>query len=209
MLSISDGRMPHSVVAVVFAPSVIVSSAKDPPRLPLPQSSLMIVASGEPWTTTTMACPCRASQTLTTSRRLLRARRPCSSPSSSLSSSSSRNALPKVGGGQPPRNCVPTPHFHVGVVVILRCDTAAVVALPILPPNEQRADVDPRHRRCRGRRTPPPPCCGAVIAAIKQRRIPSARRRRELSRRPRGLAPSHPSHSSSSVAADAAADAVP
>jgi hypothetical protein len=132
-----------------------------------------------------------------------------------LSSSSTRNALPKVGGGRPPRNLAPTPRFHVGVVVILRCDAAAVVALPILPPNEQCADVDPRHRCRRGHRTPPPPRRGAVIATIEGRRIPSARRRRESSRRRRGFAPSHPSHSSSSVAAvaavaaDASADGVP
>ncbi len=201
--------MPRSIVAVVFASSVIISSAKDPPRLPSPRSSLMIVALGKPWTTTVTARPRRVSRTLTASRRLLRARRPCSSPSSSLSSSSSQNVLPKVGGGRPPRNRPPTPCFHIGVVAILSCDAAAAVALPILPPNEQRADVDPRHRRCRGRRTPPPPRCGAVIATIKRRRIPSARRRRESSRRRRGLAPSHPSHSSSSDAADAAADALP
>jgi hypothetical protein len=48
----------------------------------------------------------------------------------------------------------------------------------------------------------------AVIATIKRRRIPSARRRRELSRRCRGSL-LHPSYSSFSVAADAAADAVP
>ena len=200
--------MPHSVVAVVFAPSVIVSSAKDPPRLPLPRSSLMIVASGEPWTTTKMACPCRASQTLTASQRLLRARRPCSSPSSSLSSSS-QNTLPKVGGGRPPRNRVPTPRFHVGVVVILRCDAAAIVTLPILPPNEQRVDVNPRHRRRRGCRNPPPPRRSAVVATIERRRISSARRRRESSRRHRGLAPLYPLHSSFSITADAAADTVP
>jgi len=73
--------MPHSVIAIVlFAPSVIVSSATDPPRLPSLRSSLMIVASGEPWTTTTTARPRTASRTSTASRRLLRARRPCSSP---------------------------------------------------------------------------------------------------------------------------------
>jgi hypothetical protein len=49
----------------------------------------------------------------------------------------------------------------------------------------------------------------AVVAMIEQRRIPSARRRRESSRRRRRSAPSHPSHFSSSVAADAAAYAVP
>ena len=102
-------RIPRSVVAVVFAPSVIVSSATDPPRPPSPRSSPTIGASGEPWTTTTTACPRRASQTSTAARRLLRARRPCSSPSSSLSFSSSQNTLPKVGGGRPPRNCARTP----------------------------------------------------------------------------------------------------
>ncbi len=89
-------RIPSSVVAAVVTPSVIVSSATDPPRSPSPRSSPAIGASGEPWTTTTTARLRR--------RRLLHACRPCSSPSSSLSSSSSQNALPKVGGGRPPRN---------------------------------------------------------------------------------------------------------
>ncbi len=97
-------RIPRSIVAIVFAPSVIVSSVTDPPRPPSPRSSPTIGASGKPWTTTTTASPRRASQTSTVSRRILRARCPCSSPSSSLSSSSSRNALPKVGGGRAPRN---------------------------------------------------------------------------------------------------------
>ena len=101
-------RIPRSVVAAVIAPSVIVSSATDPPRPPSPQSSPAIGASGEPWTTTMTARPRRASRTLTASRRLLRARRPCSSPSSSLSFSSSQNALPKVGGGRPPKICART-----------------------------------------------------------------------------------------------------
>ena len=95
--------IPRSV-AVVFAPSVIISSATDPPRPPSPWSSPTIGASGEPWTTTMTACPFRASQTSTASRHLLRARRPCSSPLSSLPFSSSQNTLLKVGGGQPPRN---------------------------------------------------------------------------------------------------------
>jgi len=177
-------RMPRSVVAIVFAPSMIVSSATDSPRLPSPWSSPTIGASGKPWTTTTTARPCRASRTSTASRRLLRARRPCSSPSSLLSSSSPRNAFPKIGGGRPPRNRTPTPRYHVGVVVILRCDTTAVIAFPILPPIEQHAKVDPRHRRRHGRRTPPPPRRGAVVATIERRRIPSARRR---GRRPGGV----------------------
>jgi len=88
--------MPRSVVAVVFAPSVIVLSTKDPPRLPSPRSSLMIVASGEQWTMTMTARPRRASRTSTASLRLLCAHPPCSSPSSLLSSSSSQNALPKL-----------------------------------------------------------------------------------------------------------------
>ena len=46
------------------------------------------------------------------------------------------------------------PRFRVGVVVILCRDAAAVVALPILPPNEQRANVDHRYRHRRDRRTP-------------------------------------------------------
>ena len=101
-------RIPRSVVAAIVAPSVIVLSATDPPRPPLPRSLPTIGASGEPWTTTTMARSCRASRTSTASRRLLRARRPCSSPSSSLSFSSSQNALPKVGGGRPPKICART-----------------------------------------------------------------------------------------------------
>ena len=201
--------MPRSVVAIIFAPSVIILSTKDSPHLPSPRSLLMIFALGEPWTTMTMAHPRRASQTSNASRRLFCACCPCSSPSSLLSSSSSQNALPKVGGGRPPRNRAPTPRFHVSVVIILCCDAAAAIALPILPPNEQCADVDPRHRcRC-GRRTPPPPRRDAAVASIEQRRIPSTRRRWESSRRRRGLVPSHPSHSASSVTADAAVDAVP
>ena len=148
--------MPCSVVAVVFAPSVIVSSATDPPRLPSPRSSPRIGASGKLWTTTTTACPCRASRTSTASCHLLCACCPCLSPSSMLLSSSSRNALPKVGGERPPRNCTPTPRFHVGVVVILRCNAAAIVALWILPPNEQCANVDPRHQHCHGCRAAAP-----------------------------------------------------
>jgi len=46
------------------------------------------------------------------------------------------------------------PRFRVGVVVILRREAAAFVALPILPPNEQRGDVDHRHQHCRDRHTP-------------------------------------------------------
>ena len=102
-------RIPRSVVAVVFAPSVIVSSATDPPRPPSPRSSPTIGASGKPWTTTMTARPRRASRTSTASRHLLRARCPCSSQSSSLPFSSSQNALPKVSGGQPPRNHARTP----------------------------------------------------------------------------------------------------
>ena len=49
----------------------------------------------------------------------------------------------------------------------------------------------------------------AVVATIERRRIPSARRRRESSRQRGGSAPLHPLHSSSSVDADAVADAVP
>ena len=39
------------------------------------------------------------------------------------------------------------PRFRVGIVVVFRRDAAAFVALPLLPPNEQRADVDRGHRR--------------------------------------------------------------
>jgi hypothetical protein len=52
----------------------------------------------------------------------------------------------------------------------------------------------------------------AVVMAIERRRIPSARLRRVLSRRHRGLAPSHLLYSSSSMAsttANATVDAVP
>jgi len=86
--------------------------------------------------------------------------------------------------------------------------TAAVIALPILPPNEQRAVVNCRHRRHCGCQTPPPPRRGAIVTTIKQRRILSARRRRESSRRRRGSVPLHPSHSSSSVAVAVATVAV-
>ena len=57
------------------------------------------------------------------------------------------------------------PRFRVGVIIILHCDAATIIALPILPPNEQRADVDHRHRHRRDRRTP------------ERRREPSRRRR--------------------------------
>jgi hypothetical protein len=53
------------------------------------------------------------------------------------------------------------PHFCVGVIVILCHDAAANVALPILPPNEQRADVDLRHQHCHDIRTPHRRCRGA------------------------------------------------
>ena len=46
------------------------------------------------------------------------------------------------------------PRFRDGVIVILRRDVAAVVTLPIFPPNEQCDDVDHRHRHRRDRRTP-------------------------------------------------------
>ena len=36
------------------------------------------------------------------------------------------------------------PPFGVGVVVF-HCSAAAIVALPLLPPNEQRADIDRGH----------------------------------------------------------------
>ena len=101
--------IPRSVVAVILTPSVIVLSTTDPPCLPSSRSSLMIGASGKPWTTTTMDRPRRVSRTSTASRRLLCARRPCSSPFSLLSSSSSQNALPKVGGGRPPKSREHTP----------------------------------------------------------------------------------------------------
>ncbi len=101
-------RIPRSV-AVVFAPSVIILSSTDPPRPPSPWSLPTIGTLGEPWTTTMTARPCRASRTLTATRRLLRARCPCSSPSSSLSFFSSQNAFLKVGGGRPPRNRARTP----------------------------------------------------------------------------------------------------
>ena len=106
---LSSPTHPRFVVAIVFALSVIISSATDPPRPPSPWSSPTIGASGEPWTTTMTACPRRASQTSTASQRLLRARRPCLSLLSSLSFSSSQNTLPKVGGGRPPRNRARTP----------------------------------------------------------------------------------------------------
>ena len=63
------------------------------------------------------------------------------------------------------KNCASTPRFHIGVVVILRCNAAAVVALPILPPNEQLANVDPRHQHRRGCRTPP---CRAATPLLRR-----------------------------------------
>jgi hypothetical protein len=60
-------RIPRSVVAIVFAPSVIISSATDPPRPPSPRSSSTTGALGKPWITTTTAHPHRASRTSTVS----------------------------------------------------------------------------------------------------------------------------------------------
>ena len=105
-------RIPRSVVAAVVAPSMIFSSAEDPPRPLSPRSSPAIGASGEPWTTTMTAPPRRASRTSTASRRLLCARCPCSSPSL-LSSSSSRNALPKRAYPPAPLPCRCRRHFSV------------------------------------------------------------------------------------------------
>ena len=45
------------------------------------------------------------------------------------------------------------PSFRVGAVIVLRCDATAIIALSLLPPNEQHADIDCRHQGCRGWRT--------------------------------------------------------
>ena len=177
-------RIPRFVVAVGFAPSVIVSSATDLPRPPSPRLLPTIGASGEPWTTTTTARPRRASRLrhdvfflLIVPARLCRLL--CCPPPPKMS-------FPKLAEDDLQEIVRVPPRFHVGVVVILCRDAASVIALPILPPNEQRANVDRRHRRCRSCRTPAPPRRSAVVATIKLRRILSARRRRESSRRRRG-----------------------
>ena len=198
--------MPRSVVAVVCAPSVIVSSATDPPPLPLPRSSLMIVALGEPWTKTMTACPRRASRTSTASRRLLRARRPCSSPSSSCCPPPPETPIPKsVEDDLQEIACLPP------ASTLVSSSSSVATPLPLSPSLSSRpmnnapmsiAGIDVVVVSGRRRR-------GAVFATIKQRMILSARRRRESSRWRRGLAPLHPLHSFSSVAADATADAVP
>ena len=47
------------------------------------------------------------------------------------------------------------PSFRVGTVVVLRCNATAIVVLPLLLPNKQRAGINHRHQcRCY-RRTPP------------------------------------------------------
>ena len=83
------------------------------------------------------------------------------------------------------------PHFRVGVIVILRRDAAAVITIPIHPPNDRRSQALTPSR--------------SVVVGIKWRRIPFARMRRESPMRRQGSAPLHPSHSSSSVTVAVAA----
>ncbi len=194
---------PRSVISKILAQSVIVSYATDPPRPPSPRSSPTNGASGKPQAVDNddNASPSQSILNIDCVTLCLHCHPP---PPEMPFTKLAEDDFQEI-------ECVP-PRFRVGVLVILHCNATAVVALLILPPNEQCVDVDLRHRRRRGRRTPPPPRHGAFIAAIEQRRIPSTRRRRESSRRRLGSTPSHPSHSSSfvtSAAADATADAVP
>jgi hypothetical protein len=102
------------------------------------------------------------------------------------------------------------PCFCVGVIVILRHDAAADVALPILRPmNNVPMSIKGINIVTISVLPTAVAAAPAAFARIELRRIPSARQRSELSRRRRGSAPSHPSHSSSSVDANAVADAVP
>ena len=169
--------IPCFVVAVVLTPSVVVSSTTDLPRLPLPWLLTTIGPSGElsdnDVNNDPAGEPChptgRASQTSTAPSRLCRARRPYLSPSLSSSSVlSSRNAPLKVGVARPQKIARVLFRFRIGVVVVvvLRCDAVAVVALPILPPNESRRH---RLRASTSSRSPysPPP---------SPRRPPSSRR---------------------------------
>ena len=98
------------------------------------------------------------------------------------------------------------PRFCVGVIFILRHDAAADIALPILRPMN---NVPMSIKGINIVTISVLPTAVAAAPVVIASRPPSARRRRESSRRRQGSAPLHPSHSSSSVAADAAADAVP
>ena len=145
--------IPCSVVAVVLTLSVVISSTTDLPRLPLPQLSPTIGPSGEPSDNNVnddpAGEPChlagRASQTSTAPSRLCRACGPYLSPSLSLSSLSlsvlsSQNAPLKVGVARPQEIAHVLSRFPIGVVVIIvLCrDALAIVALPILMPNESQ-----------------------------------------------------------------------
>ena len=126
-------RIPRSVVAAVVALSVIVRDGSAPP-------ALATVVSGD--------------------RRFGRVvdNNNDGSPSQSVSnfdrvatsSSCSSSLLVSVFVvvyllPKRPAQARVTPSFRVSVAVILRRDAAAVVALPILPPNKQRVDVNHRH----------------------------------------------------------------
>ena len=84
------------------------------------------------------------------------------------------------------------PRFRDGVVVLLRRDAAAFVALPILTPNEHApmsiTGIDIVAIAVLPTAVAAAP---AVVATIERRRIPSARRRRESSRRRWGPASLH------------------
>ena len=139
--------IPCSVVPVVLALSVVVSSMADLPRLPLPQLSPTMGPSSKPSdndvNNNPAGEPChlagRASQTSTAPSRLCRACGPYLSPSLSSSVLSSRNAPLKVGVTRPQEIAHVLSRFPIGVlvVIIVLCrDTVAIVAIPIILPNE-------------------------------------------------------------------------
>jgi hypothetical protein len=140
----------------------------DPPRPPSPRSSPTIGALGKQWTTTMMVCPRRASRTFFVLIIPARLHRHC------CRSPPPKTPFPKLAEDDLQEITRVTPCFRVSVVVILRCNAAALIVLPILPPNEQCADVDRRHRRCCSRQTLSPPRRGAVDTTIEQKRILSA-----------------------------------
>ena len=108
--------IPCFIVVIVLAPSVVILSAMDLPRLPLPWMSPTIGTSSEPSEGDNNDNPAgepyllvgRASQTLTAPWCLCHARRPYLSPSLSSSVLSSQNAPFKVSVAQSPRNCMCT-----------------------------------------------------------------------------------------------------
>ena len=107
--------IPCSVVAVVLALSVVVSSTTDLPRLPLPQLSPTIGPSGEPSDNDINNDPAGKPHHL-----------------------AGRASQTSTGVARPQEIAHVFSRFPIGVVVIIvLCrDTVAIVALPILLPNE-------------------------------------------------------------------------